>query len=446
VVGVGTSRLHARAAMLLARVAEHDVDPGIHASWSRISRLLAFVWGPSDDLAPPELAELASSLGVNLVDPKHVSNVVTVDRLRRRAARGRAPVLFDGAGSPGRAGIAMRVFGGHAPADSVALASFASAHESALPQVLDLAVWLGAPEARASLHEGGGDALSGYDDALARAIAARPSDDAPSRHASVYGSQLDVLMTWLAPREYAPRVLGSPAADRAAIESALAAWTYARHLGQPLSRARPSHGAPHPSKELQVSGAALPAFVEVAPEVIARLVATLGQTRRGLGAIAGLPATSAAMVTLTEVEDILRVALRIASRTANDEALPPEDLAALASLPARLARLEEPGDDGIVPAVPVVAEVFTDTTHDRVLATATGPLERAVMIVREPGSGRLLVAVGAHIAHHEIVVARRPEHGTEHGPEHGLHQPEQSEGEHGGERRAPYTSVFRMVR
>jgi hypothetical protein len=436
-VGVATSRLHARTAMLLARVSERDVDPGIYAAWSRISRLLAFVWGPSDDLSPPELVEMAAAIDVRVEDPKHVANVIAVDRLRRRAARGRAPLLFDGAGSPGRAGIAMRVFGGHAPADSVALASFARAHEGGAPQVLDLAVWLGAPEARASLHEAGGDALAGYDDALARAIAGRPSDDAPSRHASVYGSLLDALMIWLAPRAHAARPLASPAAQRATIESALAAWTYARHIGRPLSRARPSRSA-HAPTELQVSGAALPAFVEAAPDVIARLVATVAQMKRGLRAIAELPATSPAMVTLAEVDDILRVAMRVASRSANDDALPTEDLAALASLPARLARLEEPGEDGVVPMVPVVAEVFTDTAGNRVLTSAAGVIEPAVMIVREPGTGRFVVAVGAHVAHHELLEPRTPKRSTDTTYREG--------GDRSAAPRAGYTAAFRMVR
>jgi hypothetical protein len=402
-VGVATSRVHARTAMLLARVTERDFDPAIHASWSRISRLLTFVWGPSDDLAPGELVDLATALNVTVEDPKHVANVVTVDRLRHRAARGREPLLFDGAGAPGRAGIGMRLFGAFAAPDSVALAALARAHESKIPQALDLAVWIGAPEARAMLHEAGGDGLAGYDAALARAVAARPGDDAPSRHASVYGSLLDVVMTWLAPVDEAARA--SPVAQRASVESALAAWTYARHDAQPLSRPRPPR-APHAAKELQVTGAPLPAFVEAAPEVIARLVATVGQMRRGLGAIGGLPATSPGMVTLAEVDDMLRVTLRVATRGANDEALSSEDLAALASLPARFGRLEDPGDDGGAAMVPLVAELYVDAAADRVLSTATGLVEPAVMVVREPATGRLMVAVGAHVGHRELVEAR----------------------------------------
>lgn len=433
VIGVAGSRLHARTAMILTRITDRDVDAGIHASWSRISRLLSFVWGPSDDLSFRELDEAASAIGLNLEDPKHVANVITVDRLRRRAAGVRAPQLYDGAGAPGPAGVSVRIFGGHAPADSIALASFSRAHESAMPSSLDLAVWLEAAEARASLHESGGDSLAGYDEVLARAVSARPQDDAPSRHASVYGSQLDVVMAWLAPEGDAARPLASVAMRRAAIESALASWTYARHTGQPLSRPRPARRA-RAARELQVSGAALPAFVEAAPDVIARLVATVGQLKRGLAGLRALGPTSPAMVVLAEVDDILRVALRVATRTSNDEALAPEDLTALASLPARLASLEEPSEDGVAPGGPVIAEVFVDASGHRVLSTATGAIEPAVMIVREPGSGRLVMAVGAHVAHHELVEARSRQT-IEMIAREGVALP-----------RAPYTSAFRLVR
>ena len=404
VVGVSTSRLHTRAAMLLARVSERDFDAAIHGAWSRIARLLTFVWGPSDDLAPGELDEIATSLNVTLGDPKHIANVVSVDRLRHRAAKGREPLLFDGAGAAGRAGIGMRVFGAFAPPDSVALATIARGHGSKMPRPLDLAVWIGTPEARAMLHEAGGDdGSAAYDAALARAVAARPGDDAPARHASVYGSLLDVVMTWLAPVDEALRPTATT--QRASIESALAAWTYARHDAEPLSRPRPPR-APHVAKELQVSGAPLPAFVEEAPEVIARLVATVGQMRRGLGAIGGLPPTSPAMVTLAEVEDILRTSLRVSSRGTNEEALSTEDLSALASLPARLGRLEEPGE-GVEPAVvPLVAELFVDAASDRVLSSATGLVEPAAMVMKEPSTGRLVLAVGAHVAHRDLVEAR----------------------------------------
>lgn len=442
-VGVGTSRLHARTAMLLARVADRELDPALHASWSRITRLLGFLWGPADDLALAELADLASSLGFTLEDPKNVANVITVDRLRHRAARGRQALLFDGTGAPGRAGIGVRLFGGHASADVVALASLTDPARP-LPATLDLAVWLGAPEARASLHEGGADAWDGYDAALARAVGARPGEESPSRHASVSGSWLDVVMTWLVPREGAPRALVSPAAQRMAVESALAAWTFARHAGQPLSHPRPSRGA-RSVKDLSVAGAALPAFVEAAPDVIARLVATVGQMKRGLAAIAHLPATSPAMIALAEVEDMLRLAMRVASRHVNDDAVTAEDAAALASFPARLARLEEQADEA--GQVPVVAELMVEGSADRVLSTATGLVEQAVTVAREPGTGRLVLAVGAHVAHHELVEPRAQKstdasHRARFREDRDASAPRKA----AAPARGAYTSTFRMVR
>jgi hypothetical protein len=402
--GVGIARLHARTAMLLARFAEREADPTINAAWSKISRLCTFVWGPSDDLSPTELTEIASAIGVALEDPKNVANVRTVDRLRHRAAKGRAPLVFDGAGAGGAAGISMRLFGGHAPADSIALASFvASDGTRPLPATLDLAVWMGALEARSMLHEEGGDAWPGYDAALARAVTLQPTEDAPSRHASVHGSLLDVTMTWLRPPVDASAKgrLASPAAQRAAIDSALAAWTYARHDGQPLSRRKPVHST-HASSELAVTGAPLAAFVEPAPEVIARLSEATGQMRRGLTAIGGLATDSAGLTSLVEVDDLLRIALRIATRELYDEALTSEDAAAIASLPARLARLED--DTG---EHPIVAQVFTDRGGGRILSSSAGPVETALMTLREPGTGRLVLAVGAHVPHRDIVEARQ---------------------------------------
>lgn len=396
VVGVGTSRLHARAAMVLSRLTLREVDPATHALWTRIRRVLTFVWGPSDDLTGPELAEVGTAVGIAVEDPKQIANVVSVDRLRRRAVQGRAPLLFDGAGAPGKPGISLRLFGGHAPVDSVALVTLGAGR--GLPSPLDLPVWLGAREGRAALHESGYDAAPGYEGALAKAIAMRPNEASASRHASVHGSLLDVLMTWLAPD--APRALASPAAQRAAIESALAAWTFARHDGEPLTRALPPRVAS--LRPLEVRGGPLPAFVEEAPEVIAQLVAAVAQMKRGLTVVGGLPASSPAMVGLTEVEDLLRLALRVAAQEVNGEPLPAEDATALASAPARLARLE----DATGALVPVVAELVTDGAGDRTLSTATGGVESAVTVVQEPGTDRLLLAVGAHIAHHELVEPR----------------------------------------
>ena len=421
VVNVATSRLHTRVAMIFARLVQRDVDPTIEALYTHLTRLLDFVWGTPDDVTPAQLAELAQKVGVAIEDPKRVASVVTVDRVRKKVATSaHLAVVFDGSGAPERAGTGFRLFGGHAPADSTALAMLVGKGIGAptvetppvlardgfrtLPSALDLPAWIGAKEGRASLHAGELDAFAGYDAALARAVAMRPDDFAPSRHATVHGSLLDVTMTWLAPEPAPARLLASPAAQRAAIESALASWTFARHDGAPLTRPLPPRTAP-PLKELDVKGAALPAFVEQAPEVIAGLVATAAQMRRGLAVVGGLPVTSPAMTSLLEVEDLLRAAMRIASRESNGEELPAEDLAVLAALPARLARLEEGSPKAPAASASVIAQLAVDPAGARVLSTATGGIEPAILIVRDT-NGDLQLVVGAHLPHYEIIETR----------------------------------------
>lgn len=416
VVGVARSRRLTRAAMIFARLTLPEVDPAISALWSRIARVLAFVWGPPDDLSAPDLVELASSVGLGLENPKHIANVVAVDRLRSAVvSRGRPPRVFDGAGAPARAGLAMRLFGGHAAADSIALTAMAGpllgltdaipppaiAHNGTrgLPSSLDLVAWLGAKEARASLRDGGEDSFAGYDAALARAISQRPTDGDPALHGSIHASLLDGIRVWLSPD--ADRALASKAVSRASIESALSAWTYLRHAGQPLSRPRIARSL-HVPKDVEVNGAPITAFVEPAPEVIASLLATAGQMRRGLAGVGGLPPDSPAMESIAEMEGLLREALRIAQREMNDQALAPEDVSALASMPARISHLEAHA----AAKVPVVAEVAVDAAGQRSLSSATGFVEPALTLVREPGSGRIFLAVGAHIAQYDLVEPR----------------------------------------
>jgi hypothetical protein len=395
-VSVGTARRHTRAAMALARHTLREVDPEAAALWSRISRALTFVWGESDDVNATDLANLGATLGIALEDASQVSNVVNVDRLRHLAVATRPPRLYDGSGAPAlRAGAAFRMFGGHASLDSLALAGFASA-KRALPSALDLAAWLGAAQGRSAVHDEAADAFDGYDAALADAQRLHPTDSGALR-ASVYGTLLETWMAWLRPSSDVPRPFASVAAQRAAMDSALAAWTYARHDGAPFTRSKPPPMAR--ATELEVQGAALPAYVEQAPDVLARLVAAAAQMKRGFSAVGGLPPKSVAMTSLAEVEDILRVALRIAVREANDEPLTPPDASALAVLPARLTRLEQTcGAE-----VPVTVRLAVDNAAGRSLWGTTGGVEPAVMVVREPGTGRLVLAVGAHVGYEDRI-------------------------------------------
>ncbi len=364
------ARTNARAAMLLARVCDHDVDPAIHDTYARIQRLLAFVWGNPDDISLTELDDVAEAAGIDLTNPKNIANVVRVDKVRQRAIAGRSPAIYDGVGGVGRGAASVRVFGGHAPIDSTVLQSLAA---NGLPSTSDLGTWLGTADARKLLDEG-------------------------SLHASVHGSTLDALIAWA--HATPGGVARSAAAERMRVESLLSAWTLTREAGQPLARSRPSPAGT--ASELRVSGQPLPVLVEALPEVIGRLAATVRQVRRGLGAVGSLNATSPAATSLVEIEDVLRVAFTNARHAANGEPATAEDAAALASLPARIARLEEESADE---GNPGLAIVYSDGPGRRAVATATGKIEPVLLVARPVAAEDPLLVVGAHVAHHEVVEA-----------------------------------------
>ena len=56
--------------------------------------------------------------------------------------------------------------------------------------------------------------------------------------------------------------------------------------------------------------------------------------------------------------------------------------------------------------VPLVAELYVDGAADRVVSTATSLVEPIAMVAREPVTGRLVLAVGAHVGHRELVEPR----------------------------------------
>lgn len=419
-IDVSRARTNTRAAMLLARLCVPSIDPQIHATYTRIVRLLSFVWGTPDDLTLVELDAIATSAGIDLTKPESITNVTRVDRVRAKARAGRVPTLRDAGGAFGRAGIGVRLFGGHAALDAIALqsllapavgsttrgdlGSLARDGHRVLPSALDLPSWLGQPEGHALLHETHADAFEGFDLALARAEKLRPDPSTSTLHASVHGSLLDALVTWANAREGSGfgenagwGVPNTAANGRRRVESLLSAWTLVRHAGSPLARPRPMASAP--ADEIAISGD-VPVYVEPLPEVIARLAGAVGQLRRGLAALTKAPSGSAGMAALVEVEDILKAALRAAEHHVSDEALGSEETAALASLPARFARLE-----GKAPPEPVVAAMASDPAGERVLVTATGAFEPALLVVRDAAKEDAVVAVGVHLAHHEVVAA-----------------------------------------
>lgn len=189
--------------------------------------------------------------------------------------------------------------------------------------------------------------------------------------------------------------------DRARLESTLAAWTTVCHTASTFGRTKPPPvPAPGP-REIRVSGAPLPAFVEPEPEAIARLVGTLRQARRGLAGLGSLAKGSPADLLLADAEDIVKIALRVAERTARDGVLAADDSTALAAIPSRMAALElDAADEG----GPYVAVIPRGSRIDPRAPSARPVRSRLRSCSLARGfTRRLVLAVGAHVAHFEAV-------------------------------------------
>lgn len=390
---VAQARTTTRTAMLLARLVDADIDAESSALYTRIKRFLAFAWGAPDDLTLSEIDDIGTKAEVDLTKPDHILDVAKVDKVRLGAMRAHAPVIYDG---PGGAGRSVRIFGGHASPDSIALTSLLGprvgmAQEGAppslqregvrvVPTTLDVASWLGATGAKAALHETRADAFAEFDAAMNKLTEARDLD---AFHSSIYESLLASAGA-LATSEAEP---GTPAR----LESVLTAWTMVHHVDQPFARAKPKPLAARTPAESSV-----PVLVENAPETIARLLATVRQTKAGFEALGVLSPDSP----LPALDELLKIALTAAEHRANDEPLAPADHAKIATLPARLAAIE---DDTGTDTHAITSVVAADPPSRRVLVTATGRIEPIVELTRDIGREEPLLVVGAHLAHHEIV-------------------------------------------
>lgn len=423
---VGRARTTTRAAMLLARLVDADVDAESNALYTRITRFLDFVWGAPDDLTLAEIDVIAAKSGVDLAKPEHIVDVTKVDKLRAAARNARAPAIHDG---PGGVGRSARLFGGHASPDAIALTALlgprvGAAQEGAppslqrsgtrvVPTTLDVAAWLGASGAKAALHETRADAFADFDAVLTKLTETRDLD---AFHSSIYESLLAAAGALAEEAEPPPP---------SRLESILSAWTMVRHVDQPFAR-----GAPRAVSPRSFAESAASVLVENAPETIARLLATVRQTKRGFEAL-GVLAPDAPGSPLPALDELLAIALVAAEHRANDEPLTTAELAKIATLPARLAAIEE--DTG-TDTYAIAAVVAADPPSRRVLVTATGRIEPLFELTRDIGRDEPLLVVGPHLAHHEIV--------TDEGD-----APSDAawRGKSAAASRAAYTAAFRIV-
>jgi hypothetical protein len=453
-LSIAKARAHTRAALLVARLTEFEVDVEAAYAWHEWAALDEFFGGASDDVSLRGLLDLATarpgkggSVGMDVRDARGIVDVAKVDRLRHLLMAGHAPALYDGAAAAGvilraaatdrdgpsaasalrdlaRATTSVRILAPRGDADAELLQSLvfprigklgrtgdpapSSARDGvrALPRALDVGAWFGSPEARALLHASGDDAYERFDATLDDLIGRRPAEGAS--HDSVYASSLDALAIYVRPSaaDAAQPGAASPAWHTHRLESALAGWATLRHDAFAFARF-PLATTPAPSAPTARPPATLPAFVEPHPEAIGALLSLVRQTARGLRALRHVSEGSPASPVLDQAERLLADAFAIALREADDLPLAADEREAILTFPARLASLE----DGLVAShaadASLAVDVHTDLPSARVLVEACGDLDEIFVAFREPQTGRIVLAAGAAASHYEVTEPAR---------------------------------------
>jgi hypothetical protein len=431
-VDVGTARVHARAALLLARLLDYDVDAEAASAWDRVERAGELLVGNPDDATPRDLSLAAAALKLDLRNGDWFSNVAMVDRVRHAVAKAREGSVDDGSlGSTapragldpllpiGRLAPGFRLIGPRVTPDSELLQALVfplvgalSAHDApgsarggvrAMPTALDVAAWLGSAEARAQLHAGRDDAYARYPETLDRLRLARPPEGSLERHRTPYLSMLDAIETWLRPSVGDRVQPGSTTVEGRSrkAEVALGAWTELRHDATSMSRVQVF--------DLRLAArtpveSPVPVFVEPHPEAIAKLLALVRQTERALLGSGTLAKDAPGLAVLDEVDDLLWTALGVAVHEAADRAVPPPLIQALAAFPARMRALEAALEGSGAADVPLIVDVHTDRPSGVALEEALGRVEELWTVMREPETHRLWLAVGASVPHAERVL------------------------------------------
>jgi hypothetical protein len=126
------------------------------------------------------------------------------------------------------------------------------------------------------------------------------------------------------------------------------------------------------------------------------------QTTRGLRATGALSDASPAIPILDAADHLLADALTIAIGQAEDIGAGPEIGEVARSLPPRLAALEATLAASRASDASLAIDVHTDTPSARALVEACGDLDDLYAVMREPGTGRLVLAVGATSSHYEV--------------------------------------------
>jgi hypothetical protein len=450
-------RMARQAAQLAVALDEtHDGEVRAAALWERIYRVTAFFAGFSDDLTPPEALPVVRELLGAAEGFQALEDPATADLLRARLAALRSPRIYSGTGGsaitlpPGAAGdpnalleavaatTGVRLMGQRYTPDAdmmgrlifpsvgpptaaldpppLTLVATDQGTTRGFSRGLDVLHLLGAPRARPILEQLGDAAYERFDEALVEAgRALPPSADDPAWQQNLYWAWLRVLVEYVAPRPVPTQAFeGGEAWAERTMTAALASWAQLRHdtilyVKQPYavmitSAIREPPPPPEPK-----------GFVEPHPELFARLSALNEMTRRGLASLDALPGNADQV--LGEFGALLGTLRELAIKEIEDRAIDAADNDFLSSfgdrcggLLDRIAALNMPpadeygqrGTSAVDTTSVLVADVLTNPIAGQVLEEGTGWLEPLTVVMRAPGRGDLMAAVGPVLSYYEF--------------------------------------------
>ena len=453
------ARRMARQAALLATWLDEARDGDVPAAalWERIYRVTAFFAGFSDDLTPAEVLPAVREVLAAAEGFKALNEPATADRLRARLAALRSPRIYSGtgggaialpldaAGDPAAlleavaATTGVRLMGQRYTPDAEMMGGLVfptvgpptgpldpppftlvmtdQGPTRGFSRGLDVLHLLGAPRARPILAALGDDAYEKFDEALAGAASALPpSADDPAWQQNLYWAWLRVLVEYVAPRPIPTQPFELPEAwAERTMTAALASWAQLRHdtilyVKQPYTVQVTSAMIGPPPPPPVPKG-----FVEPHPELFARLGALNEMTRRGLGSLDALPGNADAV--LGEFGELLDTLRDLAIKEIEDRAIDAADNDFLSSfgdrcgeLLDRIAALNVPppdeygqrGTSAVDTSSILVADVMTNPDARQVVEEGTGWLEPLTVVMRAPGRGDLMAAVGPVLSYYEF--------------------------------------------
>ena len=381
---VGAQRMHLRTAWLLGNLLRDAHQEILSRTWRTNLDRGTYWFGRPRGLTPLQLADMANSAGLPPGDVAHASDVTRVDAWRETMQA--AP------GSPKEYSLFGRYL---APDDEVlarALAPRVPSRKRA--SSLDVAYVFGSPGALLDVE------LLGRHDTAQYTAALDPlrhrMATATSAHESVYASWLSAMraMTLRSHSAVAEPYATSPTHDARLTQSALAAWTAGR--GQ-LEWGDAGGGTMHRSA---AAFAELDAMVELHPEAIANLAATLEQARRAAKQLAGgAPLSADAMVEATAT--LLRACLQAANARAQGTALDDGVSHELSHAAERLDYIDAQGEAlGISASLQARNEVDLGP-HIASWDLGTGTAREGLFLIPDPITGKWVLHSGVVIPHEE---------------------------------------------